>query len=173
MRSSRHIFTAGSARASIPELKWLTLKNKAMRERTGYLLWPAKILVITFALAGKEGVDGVMEIVTPDCVESVAAGVCGADDLSVILIGFSNHADVTAKFGGQRADIGFDFGQYVSRRIVLNCLHRVQAQAVHVIFVNPVKSVLSKISADAFAPGLIEIDGFAPRRLVFISEVGA
>jgi len=68
VRRRGHIFTAGAARASIPELEWLTLKDKAVRERSGDLLWLAKILVIAFALAGKERVDSVMKIVTPDCV---------------------------------------------------------------------------------------------------------
>ena len=164
--------TAGAARASAPELEWLALKDKAVRKRAGDLLWPAKILVIAFALTGKERMDGVMKIVTPDCVQSIAAGFARADDLGIVLIGFSNHANVAAEFSGQRSDIGFDFGQNMPRRIVLDGLHRVQAKAVHVVFAHPVKSVFSKISADAFAAGLIEVDGFAPWRLMFVGEVG-
>ena len=106
-----HAVAAGAARASIPELEWLTLKNKAVRKRAGNLLRAAKILVIAFAFAGKERVDGVMEIVTPDCIQSKAAGFARADNFGIVLIGFSDHANVAAEFGGQRSDIGFDFGQ--------------------------------------------------------------
>src|SRR6185312_1631189 len=107
MRSGRHIFTAGAARTTVPELEWLTLKNKAVHERAGDLHCVAKILVIAFALAGEKSVDGVVKIVAPDCVESIAASFCGADDLGIVLIRFSNHANVAVEFCGQRGDIGF------------------------------------------------------------------
>ena len=74
---SGHACAAGAARASTPELEGLALKDKAVRERAGNLLRLAKILVIAFALAGKKRVDGVMEIVTPDGVQTIAAGFCG------------------------------------------------------------------------------------------------
>src|SRR5579864_3048946 len=171
MRGGRHGLAAGAARTSIPELKWLTLKDKAMRKRAGNLFRQTKILVIAFALAGKERVDGVMKIVTPDCVQAKAAGFCGANHVGIVLVGFGNDTNLAAKLCGQRGDVGFDFGQNVARRIVLDGLYRVQAKAVHVVLAHPVESVLSKVSADAFAARLIEIDGFSPRRLMLVSKI--
>src|SRR6478672_475853 len=172
MRGGGHALAAAAARTSAPELKRLALKDEAVGQRLSNLLRAAKILVIAFTLAGKEGVDGVMEIVTPDCVQSKAAGFCGANHVGIVLVGFSYYANVAAKFCGQRGDISFDFSQNVSRRIVLDGLHRVQTQAVHVVLAHPEERVFSKISADTFASWLIEIDGLAPWRLMLAGEIG-
>jgi len=108
MRSGRHAGAAGAAGASIPELKRLSPKNKAVRKRLGDLLGrqnPGSSL----ALAGKERMDGVMEIVTPDCVKPKASSIDGAHNVGIVLVGFSNDTNLAAKFGSQRRDIGFDF----------------------------------------------------------------
>ncbi len=72
---------AGTAGASAPELKWLTLIDKAVLQGVGNLLRLAKILVVAFAFAGKKCVDRVMQIVTPDGAQTKAACIGRAHDL--------------------------------------------------------------------------------------------
>ena len=98
----------------MPELKRLSLIDKALLKRARNLLRAAEILVVTFALTGKKRVDGMMEIVTPHGVKSVATAMFRKHQLLVIFIGFGNHADCTAKLLGQRRDVFFDLGQNVA-----------------------------------------------------------
>src|ERR1044071_10074117 len=147
VRRRRHVGAAGAARTSVPEAEGLALKDKAVARRASNLLWPAKILVIAFALAGKEGVDGVMEIVTPDGVEAIAAGSGGANYVRIILVGFSDDTHLAAEISGQRGDIGLDFRQDVPGRIVVDGLDGIEPQAIHVIFAHPVEGILNKVPA--------------------------
>ena len=104
MRGRRHAGAAGAARASIPELERLTLKDKAVRKRLGNLLRAAKILVVAFAFAGEKSMDGVMKIVTPDCVKPKASGIDGAHDVGIVFVGFSDDTNLAAiNVLGQRA----------------------------------------------------------------------
>ena len=80
---------------------------------------------------------------------------------------------MAAEFGGKRSDIGFDFGQNMLRRILFDGLYSVQAKSVHVVLAHPVKRVLNKVTAHAFTARLIEIDGFAPGRLMHVGEIWA
>ena len=52
----------------------------------GQLLRPAKIDVIAVALAGQQGMHGVVEIVAPHAVQSVAAALARTDQADVVLV---------------------------------------------------------------------------------------
>src|SRR5262249_45212842 len=167
-----HVSAAGTARPSAPEPERFALVNKAFLQRTCDLLRPAKVLIVAFVLSGEKGMDGMMKIVTPNGIQAKAAGVDGPYQLFVILVGFGDHADGAAHFFGKGGHVFRDFGENVARRIVIDRLHRVQAQPVHVILAYPIERVLHKVGAYAIASGVIVIDGLAPRGCVMSGEIG-
>src|SRR5207302_1751979 len=83
---------------NIPELKVLTLKDIALTQSTRDLTSVAKVLEIAFALTGDRGVDGVMEVVTPHCVQSITAAALRAYQLGIVLVGLSDHANRASQF---------------------------------------------------------------------------
>src|SRR5258708_35347352 len=153
---------AGDAWASAPELECLTLKNKSFIQRADDLACVSKVLVVALALSGKEGMDGVVKVVTPDSVKAVTTAATRTNDPLVVFVGLGDHANFASKFSRQRGNIVFDLRQYVRGGIVFDGLHRVQAQAVEMIFANPIAGVCHHIPADSLAARLIVIDGVAP-----------
>src|SRR5450432_299654 len=162
---------AGAARPAVPEVEWLALKNKTFFQGANNLLRLAIVLIIARAFTGKEGVDGVMKIVTPDGVQAVAAIFTRKNQARIILVTFGDHADFAIEFVGELSHFLGDFLEDVRRRIVLDGLHGIQTQTVEMIVMDPVARVLGYIVADAFGSGLIVIYGFAPRRGVLVSEI--
>ncbi len=114
--------------------------------------------VIAFFFAGQQHVQGVMEVVVP--LRSVATlqlrGLVG--------LVFQHQMHMPAS-----RQAGLDgLAQGVQKRIRRDRMHRIQAQAVEAIFVQPHQCVIEKISLHR---RLAEIDRRAPRGgLVFVEE---
>src|SRR5438105_2850098 len=115
MRGRRHLPAAAAARTSLPEAEWLALKYKALVERARNLLRVAKILVVTFSLAGEKRMDGVVEIITPHGIQPVSAGLLRAHQLFVVLIALGNHAHLAAQVLRQLLHVLRDLCQDVPR----------------------------------------------------------
>src|SRR5262249_9853640 len=123
-----NVFSRRTARAPVPELRRFALKHKSFVECADDLFRAAEILVIALALTGKEGMDRMVEIVTPQSIQSVAVLGRRTNNFLVILIGFRDDAYFAAKLCGQQADMLLNVGENVLRRIVDDGLHSVQAQ---------------------------------------------
>src|SRR5260221_3779022 len=173
MRWRRNSAGAGAAGASAPELKWLALKNKSFIQRADNLPGISKILIVALALSGKESMDRVMKVVTPDRVKPIASAAARANDPLVIFVGLRDHANFASNFLRQRGNALFDLGEYMRCRIVLDGLHCVQAQAIEMIFANPVAGVFHHILANSRVAGLIVIDGVSPRCFVAVGGIRA
>src|SRR5580704_16884915 len=68
IRGQRNVLRAGPAWA-IPEAKSLALKHVTFPQGLGNLLRIAEILVVPLTLAREEGVDGMVEVVTPHSIK--------------------------------------------------------------------------------------------------------
>src|SRR5947209_7114054 len=115
MRRCRHSPGTAPTRTPIPEAKWLTLKNKAFIQRAYNLLRLAEILVIAFALAGKESVNRMMKIIAPYCVQAVSIIGARSRHARVVLISLGNHTDLPPKTRGEFSCILADLRQDMFR----------------------------------------------------------
>src|SRR6185437_10649719 len=98
VRRGRHVPRRGAAWTAVPEGKRLALKNKAFIQSPHDLLWPAKILVVAVALAGEEGMNCVVKIVAPDCVEAISAALQRTNNGFIVLIRFGNYRHFASEF---------------------------------------------------------------------------
>src|SRR5260370_20590568 len=73
MRWRRDRAGAGAAWTSAPKLKWLALKHKSFVQRADNLPRISKVLIVALAFSGKESMDRVMKVVTPDRVKPIAS----------------------------------------------------------------------------------------------------
>src|SRR5690242_3128280 len=117
--------------------------------------------------------DGVVEVVTPDSIQSAASLVERADHLRVILVGLSNQANFSAKLSSQCPYVFCYLGKNVFSRVVFDRLHCVKTKAVEMIFANPVKRVLYEVATNTLASRLVIVDGVAPGCFVSVGEVWA
>src|SRR5690348_12712413 len=102
MARSGHFTAARSSRTSFPKPEWLALKNKAFVQRPHDLLRRAKILVIALSLTDEEGMHRVVEVVTPDGIQSISAAAVRPHHPGVILVCFRDHADLALKIARER-----------------------------------------------------------------------
>src|SRR5579864_1248452 len=63
-----------------------------------------------------------------------------------------------------------NFTEDIGARIICNRMHSVKAQAVKVIFLEPVKRVVDEIVAYGTAPRAVKVDGQTPRRAMTVGE---
>src|SRR6516162_5545686 len=70
VRRRRHIFRRRSPGVAVPVPGGLALKNETLGQRADNLFRLAKILVVALALPGKERVNRMVEVVTPQSVQA-------------------------------------------------------------------------------------------------------
>ena len=120
---------------------------------------------------GDEG--GVVEVVVPERVETVAAGLAGADEPCVLRLVLGDDVEAPAGGGRGRADALVDLGENVAVRPVEDLLRRVEPQPVHVELLDPVGRVLDEELARGSGVGAVEVDRLAPLVLVAVGVVVA
>ncbi len=77
------------------------LKNVALTQGAGDLLGLAEALVIPLLFASEIRVHGMMKVVTPNSVQSIATLLSGSCIARIVLVGLGNHVDGAFQFAGQ------------------------------------------------------------------------
>src|SRR5262245_265201 len=108
MRRQGHVCWLGASRP-VPEPEQLALKHEAFVQGTSNLFGLAEILVITAGLASEKGVNAVVKVVAPDCVESIASAVCGPHQLGVVFVGLGDNANSATEFTGELLHVALNF----------------------------------------------------------------
>ena len=162
----------GSARTALPEAKWLALKYVGLGEHARKKCGGIEVLIIAGALAGEQSMNGVVEVVAPDGIDTVASLRCGKNVARMVLVGFGDDDDGAVLGGGEVMNAGGDLGDDVRGGIVLDGLNGVEAESVEMIIAQPVESVFPDEVADVRASGVVVIDGVAPESFVARGEVG-
>ncbi len=148
------------------------VENKRLIERFNDLLGAAEVGVVTRALAGQKGVDGVMKIVGPLSVQAVAAGARRIDQADVVEIAFGDDVHGTSESRGFGLGHLLDLAQDVPRPKIVDRVHCVDPQPVDMEVANPHPHVVEHIGPHGVAAGVVIIDGPTPRRVIPIGEVG-
>src|SRR5262245_28390132 len=84
MDGSRQPLGGRATRPASPEIERLALEDESFVQGLHDLLGMAEVLIVASALASEKGVDGVVEVVTPQRIQTVAALRCRANDLRLI-----------------------------------------------------------------------------------------
>ena len=89
-------FTGAIAMASLSVFGELPGINVAFTERLHQVFHPAKVLVATSALAGEKSVYGVMKVVIPLRIQTVAVRFSRQQEAAVIQITFPDHINLAS-----------------------------------------------------------------------------
>ena len=112
----------------------------------------------------------VVEVVQPEAVEIVAAGVVGQDGAQVVPLVLGDEQRPPPR----RAPFVRRFAQFpqdVNLAFVVHLIRSVQAKAVDVVLVQPVERVIDEEAAHPAAIRAVEVDRVAPGGLVAAGEV--
>ena len=121
-----------------------------------------EILVIPGLFAGEQRVQGMVEVVVPDGIETVAAQFRRADQPTIVEVAFSHEAYGPAEPFGFAMDRIGQFRDEGVRRTVHDGMKRVQPQRVDVAFTDPVESAFDKVAPCFIAVRSVEVEGCAP-----------
>ena len=152
-------------------MKPFTLKDKSFLKRANNLGALAEVLVIALPLSGEMSQQGMVEVITPHCIDTEAALLGWKDVHSLVLIGFGDHAHAAAQFPGELMNTGGELRHNVPGRVVMNGLNGIETKAIHVVLTNPVQGIFHHEAAHAFRTRLVVIDRLAPGRVVLIGEI--
>src|SRR5919202_3227955 len=129
-----------------------------------------EIAIVTLVFTGQRHAHGVMKVVGPDGVKPVSAGSDRAYEPGLVAGVFRDKHEVPA--GIQRGMHALHkLLNQMHRAIVDNCVRRVEAQAIHVIFMRPIERVVNEEAAHRLTAGPIEIERIAPRGMVARGKV--
>src|ERR1035438_473296 len=89
VRRQGHVLRAGTSR-SIPERIMLALVNVSLAQCAGNLIGLTKALVIALSLTGEERMHGMMKVVAPHRVQSIAAILRGSRVVRIVFVGLGD-----------------------------------------------------------------------------------
>ncbi len=89
-----------------------------------------------------------MEVVAPLPCQAVPVGVPGVQQARVVQVRFRDHGDRPAGFGGHGVAQGTEVLQEVDGALVLEGVHGVEPQPVHVVVPEPHGRVVQDVAAD-------------------------
>src|SRR5215472_10351004 len=115
VRGSRQAVGRRAARGFVPVLGGFALEDKAFVKRAHNLFRTAKVLVVPLTLAGKECVDRVVEVVTPEGVETVPALSRWKHQPGIVAIGLGDHANLAAQLFGKSRNLALNLSENVDR----------------------------------------------------------
>src|SRR5579864_6013947 len=126
--------------------------------------------VISIHLPGCKDVQSVVDVVVPlRSVESRIIVTAAIQIVGRVVIVLKNQMNVP--FSPELLTNGFrNFTEDIGARIICNRMHSVQAQAVKVILLQPVKRVVNEIIANRTAPRPVKVDGRTPRRAMTVGK---
>ena len=130
-----------------------------------------EVPVVALGLAGQRDVQRVVDVIAPLGGEPVPVGLARRDQPRVVQIRFGDQAERPLQPGGQRVDLGGQFLQQRQRPVVLDRVHRVEPQPVHVKVPQPAHGVVDHVPADLIGAGAVHVERGPP--LVRAGEVRA
>ena len=130
---------------------------------------PSKVAVDAVIVASQQASNLVMEIIRPDTVKAPAAIRLRLEHAGQIAVILGNEMDRSGRL--VRPDSGGQLREEVTRALVDHRVSRVDAQAIHVIFVDPVQGILDEELADQLALGTVEVDGGPPGSAMLSGKV--
>src|SRR6185437_3844763 len=126
------------------------------------------VFVVAVPLAGDQGVQAMMDVIIPLRV-ALLPGPFRPEEPGLVGAVLEHQVDVAPR-AGSAANSARDLDHQVSLAIVLDGVHGIESQAVQVILLQPVESVVDEEIADRTARGPVEVDGISPGCLVPLSE---
>ena len=133
----------------------------------------AEVGIVSAAFTGENGVERVMKIVGPLCVDSVAAGFARGDDAGVVEVAFGDQEEMAAELRFEPAHFFRELFEEMGGGRIVDGVYRVEAQAGEMIIAEPHQRVVTKEAADFVAIGVVEIDGGSPGCGVGFREIRA
>ncbi len=130
-----------------------------------------EVLVVPRLLAGEHGMQRVVPLVRPDCVDAVPARVAAANDARVVAIALGQDEQRAAGCRRQRVDLDGECFEQVHRGVVGDGMYRIEPQSVDVIVAQPHQRVVDHVVANFVASGAVEVQRRAPVRTVAVREV--
>src|SRR5215213_5034186 len=146
------------------------LVGEAIRETAAQQrMWALRIIdVIAVRFTRRDDVQTMMDVVVPLRVECVArAGLPQETCLIRVVLEDEMNRALAARPIAHRTR---ELGENVRIAVIVNGMHRIESQAVEMVFLQPVECVVDEEIPYRAAAGPIEIDRGAPRRLMTIRE---
>src|SRR3990172_2487103 len=135
------------------------------------MLEPAELPVVAVLLAREQGMQSVVEVVTPLFIKSIATQQARSDHTGVVQVALSDQITSLAKSLRQLMNHDRQLLEEGLSREVPDAVDRVQPEGVQVEFCEPVEGILDKEAANLVATGPVEIYGRAPGGTIAIGEV--
>ena len=111
----------------------ISVIDKHAAQRLGQLGKGTKVRVVASTLAGDDSEQGVVKVVAPLGVETVSAGLLGLYYPGIVQITFGDQVEVLSHRCFESSYFTGKLLQKVNRRAVIESVHRVQAQSIHVV----------------------------------------
>ena len=126
----------------------------------------AEVAVVPVALAGDQGVEGVVHVVVPLGGHAPAALGGRRDRDRVVQVGLGDQRQRPSEAVGERRDLVGQLREQVPVREVDESVHGIEPQGVRVEVAEPAQDAVADPPPDLVGVLAVEVDGRAPRRLV-------
>src|SRR5579864_1282169 len=133
----------------------------------------AKILVIAALLLRQQRVHGMMEVIAPLRVESVAAMSSIEEQPRVVQIAFCNELDGPPQLLRELVGRFLEFCQEMLGAEIEDAVDSIQAQGIKVVVFEPIQRIFAEESSHVVAAGTVEIESLTPRGSITIGEIGS
>src|SRR5262245_16154992 len=159
----------GAAALPLPRIKLPLVQKAALRCRNKLLRRAAMIGIISLVMTGQGHHGGMMKVIVPQSVHSVALRFRRLDQPYVLRF-VLRHYDRKAT-GCALADAICDLRENMNRGSVANVLRRVHPKSIEMKFLNPVSRVGNEKLAHRPGIGPVEIERFAPVRGIAVGKI--
>jgi len=111
-----------------------------------------KVGVVTAAVASEDGEEGVVEVVAPLRIHSVASGFERGDEARIVEVAFGDDDVAAAGVSLEPADFGGELFHEVDGRAVGVGVHGVEAKAIEMVVAEPQEALSQKKRRDSQLP---------------------
>ena len=137
------------------------------------MLHRTEIHIVAVSFPGRQGMQGMMEVVTPHRIEAEPAQCRRGNEPGIVQVAFGDEIAGALQHLRQGLHPFRQLQEKRSGRPVTDGMDGIQAEAVAVIVFKPMTRVFEEEIPDLIALRPVEIDGIPPRRPVAIGEIGA
>src|SRR5215472_4296774 len=131
----------------------------------------SEILVVASILPGKQGVNGVVEVIAPLSIDTIAAMGRIVKKAGVVQIAFGNQVKLAPDPLGELRGGIFEFSEEMTGAEVEDSVNSVESQCIEVELLEPVHGILAEKPSHFVAALPIEIDRLTPDSSVTIGKV--
>ena len=153
-----------AAVVSLAIFRIVAVVDEDAAQRLGQLRERTEVRVVSCTLAGDDSEQGMVKIVAPLSIETVPARLFCFYDPGIVQIAFGDQDEMLSHRCFQPSYFTCELLQKMNRRAVIECVHRVQAQSVHVVVAQPHQRIVDQEAANFGRAGFFEIDRVAPGR---------